>query len=839
MGKLLRNRWAVVLCAAMLVAGMLVSWQMPRAAAQAPATPADQALAALNAGQYEQVEKLLQGATDARAAALRARAEIARGRYAEAEKLLVGPAGRDVASDAALELGLLQIYLGRRADGQRTLNRLLDRSNPTGARDLVRVAQAARALGEFNDANEFFKQANRISANDAAVNTPWSEMLLDKGEAEQAMTGLQIALKAQPDNVDALVGMARIASQSDRSAANQLLTKAFSINPNSVPAQLVLAEMELDSRKRDKAHEAIAAALKVNPNSLEALALAGAAAMLEDKRDEFERHAAAALKLNPTYGEVYRVAGDHLARNYRFEEAIPLTRKALSIDNQNARAHADLGLHLLRIGDERSARASLETSFKLDDFNNQAVTKNLLANLDVVDKFDTITDGDIVMKFSPEETPVMREHALPLAREALATLQKRYNFTVQGPILIEMFPVHDDFAVRTLGLPGMVGALGVCFGKVVTLDSPRARPPGEFNWGETLWHELAHVITLQMSNNRLPRWASEGISGFEERRGRPEWGRDGELQFAQAMNDGKVLTVANLNEGFADGRTIGLAYIQSAIFIEHLVERFGEPALHAMVRAYSTGREDEAVFKEVFGVTTDDLQTSFTAKIEKQFAAMREALKRPELKEKPSLADLKLLATTNPGSFPVQMQLGQALFEAGENAAAITAFEKAAELLPRANGENNPHGYIAAIALKMGDNARAIRALEAKVAIDNNDVDSSRRLAQLLGPQGDPARLEAAWGRVARVDPFDGQAQSAYGRLLLTKKDIPGALTALRTAAIVNTQDRAAVHTDLAEAYLANKQPDEAKKETLAALEIAPSYERAQDLLLQIVGGAK
>jgi Tfp pilus assembly protein PilF len=47
------------------------------------------------------------------------------------------------------------------------------------------------------------------------------------------------------------------------------------------------------------------------------------------------------------------------------------------------------------------------------------------------------------------------------------------------------------------------------------------------------------------------------------------------------------------------------------------------------------------------------------------------------------------------------------------------------------------------------------------------------------------------------------------------------------------------VHTDLAEAYLANKQPDDAKKETLAALEIAPSYERAQDLLLQVVGTGK
>ena len=62
----------------------------------------------------------------------------------------------------------------------------------------------------------------------------------------------------------------------------------------------------------------------------------------------------------------------------------------------------------------------------------------------------------------------MREYVPALAKEALAALSKRWEFTPKGPILIEMFPQHDDFAVRTLGLPGMIGALGACFGRVVT-----------------------------------------------------------------------------------------------------------------------------------------------------------------------------------------------------------------------------------------------------------------------------------------------------------------------------------------------------------------------------------
>ena len=125
-----------------------------------------------------------------------------------------------------------------------------------------------------------------------------------------------------------------------------------------------------------------------------------------------------------------------------------------------------------------------------------------LALLDTLDKFVTVTDGAFVFRFHADEAAVMREHALPLAKDALATLSRTWRFTPKGPLLIEMFPKHDDFAVRNLGLPGMVGALGACFGRVVTMDSPRARPPGHgesrprfrarrFSRGRTGWRAPA------------------------------------------------------------------------------------------------------------------------------------------------------------------------------------------------------------------------------------------------------------------------------------------------------------------------------------------------------------
>ena len=135
---------------------------------------------------------------------------------------------------------------------------------------------------------------------------------------------------------------------------------------------------------------------------------------------------------------------------------------------------SDLGMHLLRTGDEPGARAALEASFKL--IPRDKPTLNMLSMLDTLDKFVTVQRRRSDLQVRPRtKPPVLQEYAIPLAHKALDEFAKRYEFTPKGPILIEVFPKHDDFAVRNVGLPGMLGALGACFGRVVTMDSPKAR----------------------------------------------------------------------------------------------------------------------------------------------------------------------------------------------------------------------------------------------------------------------------------------------------------------------------------------------------------------------------
>jgi cellulose synthase operon protein C len=807
--------------------------QAPRRPAQGD-TPYRAAVRALNEGRYDDVDAL-KDTPDPSIAAVKGKAAIARGRYAQAEALLRPVASRMPVSEAALELGLMQQMLGR-SEATALLQKvapLADASDDPV--EVARGARALRALGRFHEANAAYIDATRSAPNDAAIQSAFGDLFLEKYDKAEALKSYQMVLQADPTWTPALVGAARALADDNPPQAATFAARALKVNPSSVDAQIFFAGEAADANKHDEARQALDKALAVNPASLEAISLRAALSYIEDKPQDFEAEAARALAIAPRYGEVYRVAGELAARNYRFDEAVELARRSLALDPGNSRAMADLGSHLLRTGDETGARVALEAAFKADPYSK--LTMNQLTVMDKVDKYVTIRDGDVVMRLDPIEAPVLREYAMALARQALSTLAARYEFTPRGPILIEIFPKQDDFAVRTLGLPGMVGALGVCFGRVVAMDSPNAGPRGEFQWEATLWHELAHVITLQMSNQRIPRWLTEGISVYEEKKARAEWGREMDVTFAGMLNRGETLTLHDLNSAFTNPKTISLAYFQASLLVEHIVNEYGDAALRKLVRAYATGIDTDAALKATLGTTLDQMQAGFDQTIEKMFGTMRRAMVVPEgvegLSKMPAPA-LKTLAEANPRSFPVQMALGVALRKAGQHDEAMQAFERAAALVPVSGA---PHEEMAAIALEKKDRPRAAAELKAVVALDFNNVEAARQLADLLRQLGvdRAAELQPVYQRIAAIDPFDPEAHTMLGRFALARNDADAASREFRAVIALGPVDKAAAYTDLGESYFKGGKKAEAKKQVLSALEIAPGYERAQDLLLKLV----
>jgi cellulose synthase operon protein C len=774
-------------------------------------------------------------ANDPAAAAVLARLAIARGGYDEALKLLEPAATADPRSDAALELGLLHQRLGHLEQATRLLT-AVSRQATTGSDSeaLLRAGRAAQALTKPHDADAFYGAAS-ASGPDPAVATAWGTLFLEIFLPADALKSFKTALQADPEWAPAYVGVARTLADENPPAAAEAANKALEIDPTLVDAHLMLAQLDLDNARFDAARDRMDKVLKINETDLEARSLLAAIAYVRSGRQAFDAEARRVLAINAGYGEVYRVAADLAARNYRFDEAVALSREAVALDPGNTRAYADLGLQLMRTGDETDARKTLDRAFKANGFDK--VTLNLLNLLDKLEKFDVVQDGDLTFKFQPDETAVLKEYAIPLAHEALKTLSAKYQFTPKGPILIEIFPVHDDFAVRNLGLPGLIGALGACFGRVVSIDSPHARAPGSFSWQATLWHELAHVVTLQMSNQRVPRWLTEGISVYEEGRARPEWGRDMEVPFAMAMEQGKVLKLKDLNSGFTKPDTIALAYSEASLLVDHIVASRGEAALRQLLLAYGAGVEGDAAIQKGLGVSVDELQVTFDKALDTRFSSVRAALRDPaEATRGEDVAALRIAASAKPGSYRAQMALGQALVEQGDKAA-YEPLEKAAKLIPVAIGEGSPHALMGRLAEKLGDPARAIAEYRALLANDHTAVDPARRLAELAEKAGDEQAVALGQERVVSLDPFDAQAHTGLGRIALKRKDGATATREFKAALAIGPADKAAAHCDLADAYLLSGKPVDAKREALAALEMAPSFERAQDLLLKAVEG--
>jgi Flp pilus assembly protein TadD len=100
----------------------------------------------------------------------------------------------------------------------------------------------------------------------------------------------------------------------------------------------------------------------------------------------------------------------------------------------------------------------------------------------------------------------------------------------------------------------------------------------------------------------------------------------------------------------------------------------------------------------------------------------------------------------------------------------------------------------------------------------------------------DPARLRPAYQRIVAIDPFDAEAQAQVGRLSMALNQPQLAARHFKAVIGLKPVDAAAAHTDLAESLLKGGQRADARRQTLAALEIAPGYERAQNLLLEIAG---
>lgn len=546
--------------------------------------------------------------------------------------LLVGSATACAAQtpdtlEAKLQRGLSAYDAGRRDEAYRIFDSFIDDYNNATTRltsqQLTAVGIALRHLGErdpqlFKDALAALDQAVAADPNNHRARVVLGELFLDKYNSEQARQSFDDVLRAQPNHADALVGLARVLSFDHRPGAIEAARKALAAKADHAAAHAFLTQAFIDSDALDSARVHADALMKAQPSSVESLIAAASVAQatghtkaVADLREHISDNTTALARFDVALAE-------QSVSQRQYAEAVRLARNAITSDTLSWRAWSVLGINQLRLGDATAARTSLEKSFKGDPYN--VWVKNTLDMLDRMDTFVTQSAGSFTIVASPRDAAVLSPYAFALGEEAVAKLSARYGYKPPLPIRLEFFDRHADFSVRTVGLAGL-GALGVSFGSVLALDAPGARERGDFNWGSTLWHEIAHAFHLGMTKHRVPRWFTEGLATLEERRARPGWGEEGLAMFLAAAAGDKLLPLADLNSGFVRPsypEQISVSYYQASLILEMIEQQHGEAAIRDLLRAYADGKSTEAALRDVLKKTPAQIDEAFAVVVERR-----------------------------------------------------------------------------------------------------------------------------------------------------------------------------------------------------------------------------
>lgn len=678
--------------------------------------------------------------------------------------------------------------------------------------DLAERAEGLWGLRDYENANIAFRQAAARDPKNPALKTRWGRLLLERFNPAEATDLFNEALEVDKDYAPALLGLALAASENFDRRALTLAKTAVEKAPDLIEARELLASLYLEDSDPGQAAEEALAAIKNSPEALDAMAVLAAADLLADRQTEWTGRM---LAINPQYGEGFARIARHFVLNRRYEEAIAHYRRAVELDPGYHAAKSELGINLMRVGDETEARRWLEAAFQAGYRNKPTV--NSLTLLDSYKNFVTFKSPRYVLRLHKKEAEVLKPYVEQQVARALDTYEKKYRFKLNGPVQVEMYPDHEDFAVRTMGMPGL-GALGVTFGLSVAMDSPSARAPGSYHWASTLWHELGHVFTVTMTRHRLPRWFTEGLAVHEETATNPEWGDRLTPDILTAMKKKMLLPIATLDRGFirpAYPAQIVVSYFQAGRVCDYIEQRWGWEKLLSMIQAFSQVVSTAEVIEKQLGLKPEQFDKDFLAWLEAEHAKALKGYEEWEAGRKKLLALLK-------AKDPAALELARSL----------------KDLYPEYVEAGSMYEVLAGLYSQAGDKPAEEKILQEYVKAGGRSPALFKRLAELQEAAGRKADAEATLAKVLAIDPVrDEEVHRRLGDLRVALGKWDRAAEEYAAVVAMKPVDLAGAYFNLARALAGAGKREEAREQVLMALEAAPGYRPAQRLLLELTDG--
>jgi tetratricopeptide (TPR) repeat protein len=693
---------------------------------------------------------------------------------------------------------------GHRAEAQKCFQSL------TAARDPYLRAEGYWGTEMYQEANNEFRLAVAQSPANANYRVRWGRLLHERFNNTDAANLFKEALEKDPKNAQAYYGLALVSADGFDSKALLYTGKALELDPKLVEAHELKANLLLEDSDQGKAFAEADEALKISPEALDAMAIHAAIEVLADRSPDawFEK----IRQVNPTYGEGYALVAHHLVFNRRYEEGIAFYRKAIEMDPRSWPARSQLGINLMRMGQEEEPRKQLEMCY--DNGYRNEETVNSLRLLDSYKNFVTFRDDTTILKLQKKEADLLRPYFDTELKRIIAAYDKKYKMKLPGPVQVEVYPDHEDFAVRTMGMPGL-GALGVTFGEVIAMDSPSGRPPGEFHWASTLWHEMSHVYILTATNHRVPRWFTEGLAVHEETEVSAEWGDRMTPEIVVAIRDKKLLPVAELDRGFIRPEypmQVIVSYYQAGRICDYIQSRWGADKLLDMVHSYAQLKTTPDVIRQDLAMEPEEFDKQFLDWLDKDVG--------------------KTVANFDKWRTGVKDLVQQAKNKNYDEV--LKEGEEVRRLYPEYVYPANPYEFMAEADLAKGNKQAASRILTEYEKKGGRNPQALKQLASLEEEFGKPEEAAATLDRLNYIYPVDEELHRHLGDLWFAQSNTKGAIREYGAVVALHPLDQASAQFNLARAYFAAGQKDMAEEHLLASLEAAPSFRPAQKLLLEL-----
>jgi tetratricopeptide (TPR) repeat protein len=328
---------------------------------------------------------------------------------------------------------------------------------------------------------------------------------------------------------------------------------------------------------------------------------------------------------------------------------------------------------------------------------------------------------------------------------------------------------------------------------------------------------MAHVFTLSVTDHRVPRWLSEGISVFEEWRTGPTPGIAVSPRALAVFREGSFLPVATLDEGFIRPDypdQVQVSYMQSGLICLFIEQRYGFDKLVGLLHQFTRDTTTAAAVEATFKISPADFDKEFNTFLKQRFEKV--------------LLDSK--------TWEAAMQAAHTAAGDEKWAEVIEPARRAVDIFPDYTLGGSPWLLLARAYDATGKRPDALAALQRYRELGGWDPAALRQLATWLDEAEEPQKALEVWNSLTLIEPLDASLHAKLGERFSADGKAADSLREYQVLLALDAHDSASANFGIARALNSLGDRVNSRRHLLDALETAPHFRPAQNLLLEITG---